>query len=408
MGKLTALEISRPMKPGMHADGDGLYLQVAGTYARSWIYRYSLNGRTRDLGLGSAGANAISLKLARELAAKARQLRAQGIDPVERRRAERVTERVESAKAMTFAQCARAYIDTHEATWHNAKHRQQWANTLATYAYPLIGTLPVKDIDTGLVLKVLNPLWNTKPETASRLRGRIEVVLDWAKVAGYRDGPNPAAWRGHLEHSLPARSKVRAVKHHAALPYAEIPAFMVELRERTSTSARCLEFTILTAARTSEAIGARWDEVDFATRVWTIPAARMKAGRQHRVPLSGRAVAILHELSERREGEFIFPGGRAGRPLSNMAMLKMLALLGRDDLTTHGFRSSLRDWASETTSFPHEVCEMALAHAVGDKVEAAYRRGDLFEKRRKLMESWAQYCAKPATDGKVLALRSVS
>lgn len=403
MGKLTALAVTRPMKAGLHPDGDGLYLQVGGSGARSWIYRFTLGGKQRYLGLGSA--NAIPLKLARELAAQARQLRAQGIDPVERRRAERMAGRVELAKAMTFAQAARAFINSHEATWRNAKHRQQWSNTLSTYVHPVIGSLPVAEIDTGLVLKILLPIWNSKPETASRLRGRIELILDWAKVAGYRDGPNPAAWRGHLEHSLPARSKVRAVEHHAALPYGEMPAFMASLRERQSTSARCLEFTILTGVRTSEAIGARWDEVDFETRVWTVPATRMKAGKQHRVPLSGRAITILHELSERREGEFIFPGGRSGRPLSNMAMLKMLALLGRDDLTVHGFRSSFRDWAAERTNFPSEVVEMALAHAVGDKVEAAYRRGDLFEKRRKLMDAWAEFCGMPASRASVVPLR---
>ena len=292
------------------------------------------------------------------------------------------------------------------AGWRNSKHRQQWKNTLATYVYPVIGALPVQDVDTALVFKVLEPIWLTRPETATRVRGRIERILDWAKAGSFREGENPARWRGHLDNLLPKRTKISKVEHHAALPYPEVPGFMAELRDRKSISARCLEVTILVASRTSEAIGARWDEIGFVARVWTVPGARMKAEKDHRIPLSQRVLAIFKDLQQRRESEFVFPGGRAGRQLSNMAMLKMLALMDRDDLTVHGFRSSFRDWAAECTNFPSEVAEMALAHAVDDKVEAAYRRGDLFDKRRRLMNAWAEFCAKPPTTDAVMALRS--
>jgi integrase len=403
MGKLTALDVTRK-GPGFWPDGDGLYLQVTGSGARSWIYRFTLAGKTHYPGLGSA--KAISLKRARELAAEARRLRAEGIDPLEHRRSERMAKRVESAKAMTFRQCTDAYIASHEAGWRNPKHRQQWSNTLATYAFPVLGPLPVQAIDTALVMKVVEPLWASKPETASRVRGRIESILDWARVRGYREGENnPARWRGHLDHLLPARRKVRKVQHHAALPYREIPIFMAGLRDRQSISARCLEFTILTAARTGEAIAAKWDEINLAEKILVVPGARMKSGREHRIPLAPRALEIIRDLRERRESEYLFPGQRNGQPLSNMAMLKMLALLGRDGVTTHGFRSTFKDWARDCTNFPNEVSEAALAHVVGDKTEAAYARGDLFAKRAKLMAAWDAFCTKPASDaGKVLPL----
>jgi integrase len=389
MGNLTALHVTRA-GPGMHADGHGLYLQVGTGGARSWIYRFTLNGSERYLGLGSA--HAVPLKRARELAAEARQLRAEGVDPVERRRSDRLAARIANTKGTTFAQCCAQYLIAHETGWRNAKHRQQWRNTLATYVLPLLGPLPVQSIDRALVLRVLEPIWNEKPETASRVRGRIEAIIDWATARELRQGDNPARWRGHLEHLLPAKSKIGKAEHHAALPYAEIGAFMAPLRKRSSTTARCLEFTILTAARTSEAIGATWGEVDLQAAVWTIPAARMKGGIEHRVPLAPRAVEILREMQERRVSEHVFSGMRAGAPLSNMSMLKLLGLMGRGDVTTHGFRSCFTDWAHEQTSFPGVVIDMALAHKISDKVRAAYQRGDLFNKRRQLMEAWADFC----------------
>jgi integrase len=389
MGKLTALAVARA-GAGFHGDGDGLYLQVGRAGSRSWIFRYALDGRERYLGLGSA--KAISLKEARELAAQARVLRAKKIDPIDQRRADRLAARLRSAKGVTFSSCARSYIDAHEAGWRNVKHAAQWGSTLETYAYPVIGHLPVQAVDTDLVLRIIEPLWRTRTETASRLRGRIEAILDWATVREYRQGANPARWRGHLDKLLPAKAKVAAIEHHAALPYNDIPAFMTEVRARPSTSARCLEFTILTAARTGEAINARWFEIDLVNGIWTIPATRMKMGVEHRVPLAPRAIAILKELYNQRAGEFVFANVSTGRPLSNMTMLKVLMLMGRQDLTVHGFRSTFTDWAHECTEFSDVVIDMALAHKVGDKVQAAYRRGDLFEKRRKLMEAWGEYC----------------
>jgi integrase len=393
MGKLTALDIARATKAGRFPDGGGLYLQIGAAGGRSWIYRYYLGGKERYLGLGSA--TAIPLKRARELAAQARQLRAEGIDPIDQRRHDRMAEKILTAKVTTFSQCATQYVVAHEPSWRNEKHRQQWVNTLRTYAQPVLGELPVQAINTDLIMKVLLPIWTTKPETASRVRGRIETILDWATVRELRQGDNPARWRGHLEHLLPAPSKVREPQHFAALPYAEVPAFMAALRGRPGISARCLEFAVLTAARTSEAIGARWDEFDLshgrAARV--IPSNRMKSAAEHRVPLAPEVVSLLLDLQSRRENEFVFPGHRNGQTLSNMALLKMLALMDHGSLTTHGFRSSFTDWAHETTDFPDAVIDMALAHKVSDKVQAAYRRGDLFQKRRRLMQEWATFCA---------------
>jgi len=305
---------------------------------------------------------------------------------------------------MTFKDCAERHIAAHKAAWRNNKHAAQWPGTLITYVHPSFGSLAVQTVDVGLVVKVLEPIWTEKPETASRVRGRIEAILDWATARGYRQGENPARWRGHIENLLPKKSKVRRVEHHAALPYPETAAFMVELRQQDGVAARALEFAILTAARTGEVIGGRWDEIDFAERLWTVPAERMKAGKEHRVPLSDAAMTILQTLRDTREGDFIFPGNWAGRPISNMAMLMLLRRMGRSDLTAHGFRSSFRDWAAECTTFPAEVAEMALAHVVGDKVEAAYRRGDLFQKRREIMDAWSKSCATPPTGGRVVPL----
>jgi integrase len=310
------------------------------------------------------------------------------------RRAERAQQRLDAAKAITFKECAESYIASHRAGWRNDKHKYQWSATLSTYVYPAIGTLPVQTVNTALVLKVLEPIWTVKPETAGRVRQRIESILDVAKVRGYRDGENPARWRGHLDKLLPARSKVRAVEHHAALPYAQLPALLASLREREAVSARALEFLILTAGRTGEVIGARWGEIDLLDKTWTVPAARMKTHRDHRVPLSARAVAILQDMQEARDGDnaFVFPGPRPGKPLSNVALLRLLERMGLNDLTVHGFRATFKTWASELTSTQNEIVEASLAHTIGGKVEQAYRRGDMFEKRRRLMQQWTTFC----------------
>jgi integrase len=405
IGRLSAVKVAKVKEPGYYADGGNLYFRVAPTGGRGWIFRFALAGRTRDMGLGAYPD--ISLATARDLAEKYRALVKQGVDPIERRRADLAAQRVESAKNLTFDECSQAYIDSHEAGWRNAKHRAQWSSTLNRYASPVFGKLPVAAIDTGLVMRVLKPIWRKKTETASRLRGRIESVLDWARVHGYRSGENPARWKGNLDHLLPAKSKVRPVQHHPALPYSEIPAFMAEIRECPDGAARALEFTILTAARTNETIGATRAEIDPRENAWNVPGARTKSGRDHRVPLSKRALSLLTPTSSNAKHAFIFEGRQPGSSLSNMAMLKLLERMGRSDLTVHGFRSTFRDWAAERTNFPNEVVEMALAHAVEDKTEAAYRRGDLFEKRRRLMEQWAEYCA-IAPAGKVVPLRSSS
>jgi integrase len=397
--RLTDRAIKRQLKKGLYADGDGLCLQVSAGGSKSWIFRFKRNGRARDMGLG--GLSAVGLATARKMAKRAREDLAEGRDPIEARD-QRTREALAKEDALTFKQCAEQLISSHEAGWRNAKHRQQWRNTLTTYAYPLIGQKPVTAIDTDLVLKVLRqpvkregksgPLWNTKTETASRLRGRMEAVLSWAKAKGLRAGENPATWRGHLDHLLPARSKVRRVVHHPALDYREIPAFMRSLADRDGVASRALEFVILTASRTGEVLGACWPEIDLEEGLWTVPPERMKAGRAHRVPLSTRTIALLKQQAMCRADDFIFPGMRLGRPLSDMSLLMLLRDMGFGHITVHGFRSSFRDWAAETTNFPREVAEAALAHVVADKVEAAYLRSDLFEKRRKLMNAWVTHC----------------
>jgi integrase len=382
--RLTQLQVRRAKRRWLN-DGNGLYLQQG----RSWVLRYKLGGRARMMGLGPL--TLVDLTQARELALAARRQLHQGIDPLQ----SRATARAAVVRMMTFQQCADAYIAAHNAGWRNAKHRGQWASTLATYAAPVLGKLAVAAIDTGLVLKVLEPIWTSKPETASRLRGRIEAVLDWAKVRGYRSGENPARWRGHLDKLLPAKGKLRKVKPLAALPYAELPTFMTALRQQQGLAARALEFTILTAARTSEVLHATASEFDFAGRTWTIPAARMKAGRAHRVPLADRAVELIATLPQDRC--FALP---------RRAMLATLKRMGYADLTCHGFRSTFRDWAAERTGYPNHVVELALAHTIPSAVEAAYRRGDLFEKRTRLMDEWASYCrSSPPATATVLPLR---
>jgi integrase len=403
---LTARQVATMTAPGMYAAGGapGLYLQITAGAGRSWVYRYQLAGKRRDMGLG--GADLYSLAEARQKAQVVRRLVAEGIDPIEARKSERQAKALDAAKAMTFRQCAEAYIAAHSAGWKNRVHAKQWPATLTTYVYPVFGNLPVQAVDVGLVMKALEPIWSNKSETASRVRGRIESVLDWATARGYRQGENPARWRGHLENLLPKKTKVRRVEHHAALPYSQIAEFMAELRQQDGIAARALEFAILTAARTGEVLGARWGEINIAERLWIVPAERMKASKEHRVPLSDAALAIVEQLAAiRSSGECVFPGASPGKPLSNMSMLMLLRRMGRGDLTVHGFRSALTDWATEQTNFPSEVREMALAHSVGNRVEAAYRRGDLFDKRRQLAEAWARYCGEPA-QGVVVPLRA--
>jgi integrase len=408
----------RSAEPGRYCDGDGLYLLVRRSGARFWVFRYKLNGsKLHEAGLGRAGEgrNCVRLAEAREKAsALFRQVKS-GIDPLAARdaasAAARAAAQEAAIKGITFRDAARRYIDGHAATWRNPKHAAQWASTIDAYANPIFGDLAVADVDTAHVLAALEPIWLTKPETASRLRGRIERVLDFAKTRAWRSGENPAAWKGHLSLTLPARSKVRRVGHHAALPWRETGDFMLALRGQAGAGALALRFAILTAARSGEVRGASWREIDLATATWVVPADRMKAGREHRVPLSELALEILRGIASVRmtdnENALVFPGHDVIRPLSDMTLTAVLRRMGRGDLTAHGFRSSFRDWAAETTAYPAELVEMALAHAVGDKVEAAYRRGDLFEKRRRLMEDWADFCATPGLSdtSKVIALR---
>jgi integrase len=411
IGKLSAVEVAKAKRPAVLHDGGGLYLRVSATGAKSWVFRFQLDGKRRDMGLGPFPD--ISLADARRKATDHRKLRHAGIDPLGAQEVQRRAQRLAVAKARTFRECAAEFIERNRVGWRNAKHRQQWENTLATYVYPTLGELPVSAIDAGLVVQVLDPIWAEKPETASRVRGRIEAVLDAATVRGFRRGPNPAQWKGNLAHILPARARVRKVEHHASLPLDDMPAFLAALGQRPGMAARALEFTILTVARTGEALGARWDEIDLVAKVWTVPAERMKAGREHRVPLSDAALGALEEarpLALTKEGAPdpaapVFPGPRRALPMSNMTMLMLLRRMKRDDLTAHGFRSTFSDWAAERTAYPREVVEMALAHAIGNKVEAAYRRGDLFEKRRRLMADWARFCAAPSA-GEVVALRA--
>lgn len=401
-------------KPGRHADGNGLYLLVKKSGARSWVYRFMLRGKSRDLGLSRCpeavalmkrdNTHELTLAQARDIAAIYRLKVRAGIDPLEERQeaaAEAEASRLKlEAASVTFREMAERHIEAKQQGWRNAKHRQQWRNTLVSYAYPVLGSMLVADIETPHVMDVIGPLWQQKPETASRLRGRIEAVLDAAKVRGYRSGENPARWRGHLEQLLPARQKLSR-GHHKAVAYADIPDLMRQLQARAAVSALALEFTILTAARTGEVLGATWEEIDLDCATWAVPARRMKAGREHRVPLSDRAVEILQE-TRKLGGDYLFPGQRSSR-LSGMAMSMLLRRM-RSDATVHGMRSTFRDWAAERTAYPHEVCEMALAHAIANKAEAAYRRGDLFEKRRRLMNDWAKFCS----DGAVARAEVVS
>jgi len=407
--KLTALVVKNLNTPGMYGDGKGLWLRVKDTGAKSWVFRYTVNGKARTMGLGPYPE--IGLADAREKAIEQRRQLLKGVDPLaakEQAAAEAVaTALLDKARMMTFDQCAEKYIDAHRAGWKNPKHVQQWENTLSTYASPKIGALPVAAIDNACVLQVLEPIWKDKNETASRLRGRIESILDWATVRGYRQGLNPARWKGQLDKLLPAPAKVQKNEHHAALPYAQMHSFIQALRKQEGIGRLAFEFCILTATRTSETLNARWEEIDEATRLWTVPKERMKAGKEHVIPLSDRCMSLLSEVRALGSGEgFIFPGRGDDKPLSNMTFLMTLRRMKRDDLTAHGFRSTFRDWAGETTAYPREVIEHAMAHQLKDKAEAAYARGTLLDKRRRLMADWASYCEQePAQAGEVVPIR---
>jgi integrase len=381
--KLEALALEKlAREPGTYSDGGGLRLTVRSRTSRSWVFSYTLNHSLRSIGLGPYPK--VTLAMAREQAAEVRRLVKANRDPHEAWAVARATGRVKAAEPMTFRRCAEKM---HAHRTHDGKRTAQWLITSSTYAFPVIGDLPVATINTGLVLKVLEPIWAGRPQTASRLRGRIENVLDWAKARGYRNGKNPARWRGHLEHFLPAAANVQKVGHHAALPFDQIPHFMTVLRAQKGIAARALEFLILTVGRRDEVIGARWDEIDKGAKIWIVPAERMKGGREHRVPLSARAIEILEET--KNDGGFVFSGGH--RQLG-AAMFRLLRRL-RDGPTEQGFRFTFREWATERASFPPEAAEIALGHTVGDKLEAAYGRDELIDEQRELMDAWAAACS---------------
>lgn len=404
---LTFKQVEKETKPGYHFDGAGLYLQISKGGSKSWILRYVLDGKAREMGLGSLVT--FSLADARQRATEQRKLIADGIDPIEAKRSGLLEKRLASANTVTFDKAAEAFIEANEAGWRSDKHGEQWRNTLKTYASPVIGDLPVSAVNTAFVLKILQPIWATKTETATRVRGRIEKVLDWAKVQGYRSGDNPAAWKGHLSEALPKPSKVAGAGHHAALPWPEMGQFMATLRAMPGAGSLAMQLIILTATRTSEVIEAKWSEFDLDTGLWIIPRERMKGFREHRVPLGQQALEVLAKVKwDNKTSDFVFPSTKPDKPLSNMTCLAVLKRMGRPDLTVHGFRSTFRDWAAESTAFPRDVCEMALAHAIEDKSEAAYRRGDLLEKRALLMNDWADFCDTVRGSGEVIPMSRVA
>lgn len=417
IGKLTALQVTKLSKPGLYGDGGGLTLQITKTGAKSWLFRFMRDGKPYGMGLGAT--HTISLMEARQKALEARKLLADGINPLTAKKQSRIAAALENAKMMTFDQCAEAYIAAHRASWKNAKHVDQWTNTLATYASPVFGQLPVATIDTGLVVKCLAPIWENKTETASRLRGRIESVLGWATTSGYRTGENPARWKGHLDNLLATISKSSRTKHHPSLPWQDIGRFMIALRAREGSAAKAVEFAVLTACRSGEVRGAQWSEIDLVERIWTIPAARMKARREHQVPLSDAALKLLESLP--KDNDLVF-AGRKRQVLSDMSLTAVIRRMNDEvkpiwvaatgeGITVHGFRSTFRMWVAETTPYPREVAEHALAHQLPDLVERAYQRGTQFAKRVALMAEWGAYCApahsgalvRPIRDGKTLS-----
>ncbi len=402
INRLTALGVMKIRKPGYHADGGGLWLQVSEGGGKSWIFTYSLRGRSREMGLGSL-SRGVTLAEARDERDKCNRLLREYIDPIEERKRRRAAAILATAKTITFKDAAREYIAAHRAGLKSVKHAGQWVATIRDYAEPKLGKLAVADIDVGLIHQVLEPIWTTKPETASRVRGRIEAILDWATVKGYRAGDNPAQWRGRLDKLLPAPAKLRKVKHHAALPYSDLPAFLQKLRQQEGSAARALEFAILTAARSGEVLRAAPQEIDYGAKVWTVPGDRMKGGKEHRVPLCPRAMEIVGKGG----AAYLFPGSHPEKPLSNIAFLMLLRRIGYGNVTAHGFRSTFKDWSRERTKYENHVVEAALAHASGDKIEQAYARSDVLEKRRQLMSAWAKFCeTPPAKDaGKVVSLR---
>lgn len=414
--RLSALQVTKLTKPGLYGDGGGLTLQITATGAKSWLFRYMIAGKPFGMGLGPT--HTVSLAEARQKALEARKLLIDGINPLADKKQNQIAAALASARMMTFDQCAEAYILAHKASWKNAKHAEQWTNTLNTYANPVFGHLPVAEIDTGLVVKCLSPIWESKTETASRLRGRIESVLGWATTSGYRTGENPARWKGHLENLLATISKTSRTKNHPSLPWQRIGAFMSALRAREGVSARAVEFAILTACRSGEVRGARWAEFDTVGKLWTIPAERMKAKREHQVPLSDAALAVLESIPKVEDAEVVFAGTKK-QPLSDMSLTAVIRRMNGDEkpvwadangdsITVHGFRSTFRMWAAESTSYPREVAEHALAHQLPDAVERAYQRGSQFAKRVALMAEWAVYCATVPTDAVVKPIRGAA
>ncbi|HVI15341.1 MAG TPA: integrase arm-type DNA-binding domain-containing protein [Pseudolabrys sp.] len=394
--KLTQADLRRTT-PGLYADGGNLYLQVTvngDSVARSWIFRFAIDGKRREMGLGAV--HTFGLKDARAKAAELRKLVYEGRDPIAERDAQRAALAAASAKRRTFDECVASYSRAHSPKW-SAKHAYQWGSAMTRFASPVLGKLPVDIIDVSFVVRVLEPIWHERPEVASRLRGAIESVLAWATVRQFRSGDNPARWTNHLEELLPSRREILPVEHFAALAYRDVPGLIAKLRERSGIVGRALEFLILTASRSGEVLGARWDEIGLAERVWTVPAERMKSRREHRVPLCDRALAILNEMKLYRRNGFVFPSERREN-LGESPMRELLKRLGYK-ATIHGMRSTFRDWAGEQTNFAREVCEAALAHAIGNKVEQTYRRGDALEKRRRLMEAWADFCSRPVAQG---------
>lgn len=399
--KLAATTVAKEKRPGYYGDGGGLWLQVSPTGTKSWVFRFTRGGKAREMGLGPV--HTVTLAEVREKATECRRLLLEGVDPIEARNARRMTAQAVAAKLLTFDEAARDYIQAHRASWRNAKHADQWTATLETYASPIFGALPVASIDTALVVKALTPIWSTKTETATRLRGRIEAVLAFGDKREDRERLNPARWKGHLDKLLAKPEKIAKVEHHAALPYVRVGEFMRQLRAEQGTAARAVELIILTACRTSEAFLATRDEFDLKAKVWTIPAARMKAEKEHRVPLSDAVLALVKSQATEAAG-YVFAGAKEGKPLSAMAGLQLLRRMGYGDFTVHGFRSTFRTWAAERTNFPREVAEAALAHQLKDKVEAAYQRADLIVKRAKLMQAWADYCSRMEAPAEVVEL----